>query len=389
MKRLLVLVAAGVLLAATGATAGSYGLPAGFPSADTPNEAGSIELPAGWTSTASNPQTLTPDQLQAIWQSAGNAYGIPWQVLAAINKIESNFGRNMGPSSAGAIGWMQFMPSTWLRWGLDADRDGIADPWNPYDAIYAAARYLAATGGESDIRAAIFSYNHADWYVREGLQVATMYGSGGQELTFSLDRVQISLDTAAKAVARANAQLVAARHREAVLQRKANRLALRSHSAAALSDRADIARLAVLAQGDADGYATTVASLRQALAQARAQLAAARRAATQAAAESTQARTLLGAPSAGGSYVFPVGGGPDTVSVAHTPHDSAAADIAAPEGAPEYALEGGTVLNAWSGLDARCGIGFTFRGEDGHTWTYCHMSCREPAVVDGAQLSAG
>ena len=71
---------------------------------------------------------------------------MPWNVLAAINKIESNFGRNMGPSSAGAIGWMQFMPSTWLRWGTDADGNGIADPWNPVDAVYSAARYLAASG---------------------------------------------------------------------------------------------------------------------------------------------------------------------------------------------------------------------------------------------------
>ena len=85
-------------------------------------------------------------QLLALWRSAGQAYGVPWNVLAAINKIESNFGRNMGPSSAGAIGWMQFMPSTWLRWGTDADGDGIADPWNPVDAIYSAARYLAASG---------------------------------------------------------------------------------------------------------------------------------------------------------------------------------------------------------------------------------------------------
>ena len=82
-------------------------------------------------------------------------------MLAAINKVESNFGRNMGPSSAGAIGWMQFMPSTWLRWGTDANGDGTADPWNPVDAIYSAARYLAASGAASDIRQAVFSYNHA------------------------------------------------------------------------------------------------------------------------------------------------------------------------------------------------------------------------------------
>ena len=93
------------------------------------------------------PQERSNEELQALWLRAGAAYGIPWQVLAAINKIESNFGRNMGPSSAGAVGWMQFMPDTWLRWGTDGDGDGLADPWDPEDAVFAAARYLAATGG--------------------------------------------------------------------------------------------------------------------------------------------------------------------------------------------------------------------------------------------------
>jgi soluble lytic murein transglycosylase-like protein len=85
------------------------------------------------------------DELLALWQRDGALYSVPWQVLAAINKVESNFGRNMGPSSAGAIGWMQFMPSTWERWGVDADGDGLANPWSAEDAIAAAARYLAAS----------------------------------------------------------------------------------------------------------------------------------------------------------------------------------------------------------------------------------------------------
>src|SRR5207244_10324437 len=95
------------------------------------------------------PQQLSYAERRALWRSAGAADGVPWQVLAAINKVESNFGRNMGPSSAGAIGWMQFMPSTWLRWGLDADGDGVADPWRASDAIYAAARHLAPAGAHT------------------------------------------------------------------------------------------------------------------------------------------------------------------------------------------------------------------------------------------------
>ena len=105
-----------------------------LPSATTPNLPGTVVVSALLTAPPAVPETRDLAQLQALWQSAGQAYGIPWQVLAAINKVESNFGRNMGPSSAGAIGWMQFMPSTWERWGMDANGDGVADPWSPEDA---------------------------------------------------------------------------------------------------------------------------------------------------------------------------------------------------------------------------------------------------------------
>ena len=100
-------------------------------------------------------------------------------MLAAINKIESNFGRNMGPSSAGAVGWMQFMPDTWLRWGTDGDGDRIADPWDPEDGVYSAARYLAAAGGATDSARAVFAYNHATWYVDDVLQLANVFAQGG------------------------------------------------------------------------------------------------------------------------------------------------------------------------------------------------------------------
>ena len=89
-----------------------------------------------------------------------------------------------------------------------------------------------------------------------------------------------------------------------------------------------------------------------------------------------------------GNYVFPVGGGPAAVSVSHYHHDYPAADIAAPEGSPLFALSDGTVLHAWS-WDERCGTGFTMQTTDGQTWTYCHLSFLEPAVTQGAQLAAG
>jgi hypothetical protein len=106
-----------------------------------------------------------PVFLLPIYQAAGTQYGIRWEVLAAINEIETDYGRNLNVSSAGALGWMQFMPATWRAYGVDANKDGKRDPYNPVDAIFAAAKYLKASGGDKDIKRAIFAYNHADWYV--------------------------------------------------------------------------------------------------------------------------------------------------------------------------------------------------------------------------------
>jgi len=110
-------------------------------------------------------QFHVPPFLLPIYQAAGIQYGIRWEVLAAINEIETDYGRNLNVSSAGAVGWMQFLPSTWKTWGVDGNGDGRKDPYNPVDAIFAAARYLKAAGGDADIRRAIFAYNHAGWYV--------------------------------------------------------------------------------------------------------------------------------------------------------------------------------------------------------------------------------
>jgi hypothetical protein len=117
-----------------------------------------------------------PPFLLPIYQAAGIQYGIPWQVLAAINEIETDYGRNLSVSSAGALGWMQFIPSSWRTYGVDANGDGRKDPYNPVDAIFAAARYLKAANGEKDIRSAIFSYNHAQWYVDSVMLRARLIG---------------------------------------------------------------------------------------------------------------------------------------------------------------------------------------------------------------------
>jgi hypothetical protein len=110
-------------------------------------------------------QFQIPPFLLPIYQAAGTQYGIRWEILAAINEIETDYGRNLNVSSAGALGWMQFMPATWEMYGVDANNDGVKDPYNPVDAIFAAAKYLKAAGGHDDIERAIFAYNHAGWYV--------------------------------------------------------------------------------------------------------------------------------------------------------------------------------------------------------------------------------
>jgi transglycosylase-like protein with SLT domain/peptidase M23-like protein len=127
-----------------------------------------------------------PPFLLPIYQAAGIEYGVRWEILAAINEIETDYGRNLNVSTAGAVGWMQFLPSTWARWGVDANHDGRKDPYNPVDAIFGAARYLAAAGVGQDVRGAIFAYNHADWYVDSVLMRARLIGGIPSDLVSSL-----------------------------------------------------------------------------------------------------------------------------------------------------------------------------------------------------------
>ena len=117
-----------------------------------------------------------PPFLLPLYQAAGIEYGVRWEVLAAINEIETDYGRNLNVSSAGALGWMQFMPETWKQYGVDANKDGVRDPFSPVDSIFATARYLKAAGAEQDLRKAIFAYNHAGWYVDSVLMRARLIG---------------------------------------------------------------------------------------------------------------------------------------------------------------------------------------------------------------------
>jgi murein DD-endopeptidase MepM/ murein hydrolase activator NlpD len=150
-------------------------------------------VPSSTCAAAGVPPVLVP-----IYERAAATYGLGPQgpaVLAGINEVETAFGTNLNVSSAGAEGWMQFMPSTWAIYGVDANGDGVKNPYNPEDAIFAAARYLSAAGMPANTYDAILAYNHADWYVAEVLANASCYapvfGSGSTGVSSAPPRLQV------------------------------------------------------------------------------------------------------------------------------------------------------------------------------------------------------
>jgi hypothetical protein len=130
--------------------------------------------------TTNVPTTGVPASYLMLYKASAAKYcpGLSWTVLAAIGEIESGNGANNGPSSAGALGPMQFLPSTWAVWGITAfGQTGPPDIMNPLDAVPSAARLLCAAGAGSaaTLSQAIFAYNHATWYVAEVLALASEY----------------------------------------------------------------------------------------------------------------------------------------------------------------------------------------------------------------------
>ena len=107
-------------------------------------------------------------------QAAATCPGLSSAVLVAIGSVESSLGLQTGTSSAGAVGPMQFLPSTWAAYGADGDRDGVRDVMNPVDAVHGAARLLCANGGADPDRlhSALWNYNHSDDYVRQVIGLA-------------------------------------------------------------------------------------------------------------------------------------------------------------------------------------------------------------------------
>ncbi|HWC11126.1 MAG TPA: lytic transglycosylase domain-containing protein, partial [Acidimicrobiales bacterium] len=120
-----------------------------------------------------------PAQEIAVWSvvarsAAATCPGLHPEVLVAIAHVESRFGRGNGPSAAGALGPMQFLPETWALYATDGDGDGRTDVMNPIDAMHGAARFLCTWGGGdlAELRTALWRYNNSRDYVAEVLRAA-------------------------------------------------------------------------------------------------------------------------------------------------------------------------------------------------------------------------
>ncbi|MBD0741674.1 bifunctional lytic transglycosylase/C40 family peptidase [Streptomyces sp. CBMA152] len=142
-------------------------------------------LPGSSVSALPSKQALAdiPSYLLALYQRAApECPGLSWTILAAIGKVETDHSRHPTMvSEAGAVGPMQFLPSTFAAYAYPVPPGGKSPPtpWDPVNAVYAAARLLCANGARDgrDLHRALFAYNHSEQYVAEVLRIASQYAT--------------------------------------------------------------------------------------------------------------------------------------------------------------------------------------------------------------------
>ncbi|NAZ84485.1 transglycosylase SLT domain-containing protein, partial [Kineococcus sp. R8] len=129
------------------------------------------------------PARRVPVDYAALYAAAAaTCPGMRTALLSAVGQVESGHGRDVGPSSAGARGPMQFMPATFAAYAVDGDRDGDTDVLDPTDAVHTAAAYLCANGGgrgRAGEAGALYRYNHAQWYVAMVQRLADQLDTAG------------------------------------------------------------------------------------------------------------------------------------------------------------------------------------------------------------------
>ena len=389
MKRLApVLLAALALAAVPAASSQLAATPRNLPSSTVPNAAGSIRVPTPLSRAPARPETRTYEQLVTLWKQAGEGYGVPWEVLGAINKIETGYGQNMGPSSAGAVGWMQFMPSTWMRWGMDADRDGLANPWDPEDAVFAAARYLAAAGAHESIERAIFAYNHAQWYVDDVLALAATLGDApftagpstlttapGPDLGAKLEKARARVQRLSDALDLALGRIGERDWQRLRLERRLGDPSLSDAEFAKLDARlAGLDDVERASQAKIDKLQARFAKAVEALK----------------AIKGAQEAAALGAGLAGGGYVFPIAGEAsfsDSFGVPRTTTWHHGIDVFAELGTPLVAVADGTLSDVgWNDVG---GKRLWLRDAAGNQFYYAHLAGFSPLAREGAVVRAG
>jgi murein DD-endopeptidase MepM/ murein hydrolase activator NlpD len=200
--------------------------------------------------------------------------------------------------------------------------------------------------------------------------------------------MQLELEKAEAKVARLSQKIASTRARAREARSRSRRMFREAEQAPLITERTAMRMQAAEVEAGAIAIENRLPALESKLERAESSLVEAR-ANAQGASFDPGTSVFLASPEYQNGYVFPVGGGPSRVSVAHTHHDYPAADIAAPQGSPVYALADGVVLRAWSSIDPLCGIGLRFQSDDGQSWAYCHLSYIEPSLKTGTRLTAG
>jgi soluble lytic murein transglycosylase-like protein len=145
-------------------------------------QAAALNAAAAGTAAGVHARAVAADYTDLYVRAAATCAGMRPALLAAVGQVESGHGVDVGPSSAGALGPMQFMPATFAAYGVDGDGDGDEDVQDPADAVFTAANYLCANGGgkgREGEAGALFRYNHADWYVAMVQRIADELAAGG------------------------------------------------------------------------------------------------------------------------------------------------------------------------------------------------------------------